>query len=94
MGTQKTEYQLDVINRVRLLRVAKNISQIKIANLLDVSIGYIGNVESTKFQHKYTLKQLWVLASHFNVSLDYLLTGKNEKLSSELLIKYLISYDE
>ncbi len=94
MDVKKSSNQLKVVNRVRDLRISKDISQIKIANLLDVSNGYVGNVESPKFQHKYTLKQLWVLSKYFNVSLDYLLTGNNKELSKEELINKLISYDE
>lgn len=90
----KTTYQLDIINRVRTLRLNHDVSQIKIAKLLDVSNGYIGNVESPKYQHKYTLKQLWILANFFNVSLDYLFTGKEVKLTTEQLINILIAYDE
>ena len=93
MNIQKTKYQLEVVNRVRSLRTERNISQIKIANTLDVSTGYIGNVESPKFQHKYTLKQLWALSTFFNVSLDYLLTGENEKLSTDKIVSLLVSYD-
>lgn len=94
MEVLKTTYQLEVVNRVKALRISNDLSQIKIANLLDVSNGFVGNVESPKYRHKYTLKQLWTLAKHFGVSLDYILTGKETVLSSEQLVKYLISYDE
>lgn len=94
MKILKSAYQIEVINRVKSLRVANGISQIMIAGIIDVSNGYVGNVESTKFRHRYTLKQLWIIANHFGVSLDYLLTGKNETLSTEQIINYLISYDE
>lgn len=94
MELQKTTYQLEVVNRIKALRISKDLSQIKIANLLDVSNGFVGNVESPKFRHKYTLKQLWILAKHFDVSLDYILTGKETVLLSEQIVNYLISYDE
>jgi putative transcriptional regulator len=93
MKIQKTKYQLEVVNRVRSLRTERNISQIKIASILDVSSGYIGNVESPKFQHKYTLKQLLALSSFFNVSLDYLLTGEFETLATDEIINLLVTYD-
>lgn len=94
MDVLKTKYQLNVINRIRSLRTAKGISQIKIAHLLDVSSGYIGNVESPRYQHKYTLKQLVELAHCFDVTLDYILTGEHTDLTTKELINHLISYDE
>ena len=94
MDVLKSTYQLEVVNRIKALRISKDLSQIKVANLLDVSNGFVGNVESPKYRHKYTLKQLWILAKYFGVSLDYILTGKEIVLSSEQIVTYLISYDE
>ena len=51
----KTEYQLEVISRIRKLRIENEVSQVGLANLIDISNGQIGNIESPKFQHKYTL---------------------------------------
>lgn len=90
---QKSECQIEIINRIRLLRLANNVSQMSLANILDISSGLIGNIESPKFQHKYTLKQLYAIASYFNVKLDYILTGENQTLDSEKLIQTLIEYD-
>lgn len=90
----KTEYQNEVINRIRQLRIDNETSQIMLATVIEVSNGQIGNIESPKFQHKYTLKQLYLIARHFNVSVDYLLTGSKQVLDSDSLIKALIRYDE
>lgn len=90
----KTEYQNQVINRIRLLRIENEVSQIGLANIIDVSNGQIGNIESTKFQHKYTLKQLYIIANHFNVSLYFLLSGSDEIVDADTLIKTLIKYEE
>lgn len=90
----KTEYQNEVINRIRQLRIDNKTSQIMLATVIEVSNGQIGNIESPKFQHKYTLKQLYLIARHFNVSVDYLLTGSKQVLDSDSLIKALIKYDE
>lgn len=90
----KTEYQLEVISRIRKLRIDNEVSQIGLANLIYISNGQIGNIESPKFQHKYTLKQLYIIAQYFKVSMDYILTGSNEALSSTQLIEALIRYDE
>lgn len=88
----KTEFQNEVVNRIRRLRTDNDISQIGLANIIEVSNGQIGNIESPKFQHKYTLKQLYLIAQYFNVSIAFLLTGKDE-LNSEELIKTLIRYE-
>lgn len=90
----KTEYQNEVINRVRLLRRENDVSQVLLANLIEVSHGQIGNIESPKFRHKYTLKQLYCISKHFNVALSYLLTGSYRELDSENLIKAIIRYEE
>ncbi|MBO5455918.1 MAG: helix-turn-helix transcriptional regulator [Muribaculaceae bacterium] len=90
----KTEYQLEVISRIRKLRIENEVSQVGLANLIDVSNGQIGNIESPKFKHKYTLKQLYLIAQHFKVSLDYILTGSDKTLGSTQLIEELIKYDE
>ena len=90
---QKSECQIEIINRIRILRLANNVSQMSLANILDISSGLIGNIESPKFQHKYTLKQLYAIANYFNVKLEYILTGENKTLDSEKLIQTLIEYD-
>jgi putative transcriptional regulator len=90
----KTDFQNKVIDRIRQLLINNDISQIGLANIIEVSNGQIGNIESPKFRHKYTIKHLYTIAHYFNVSLDYILTGKNEKLDSDTLIQILIEYDE
>ncbi|WP_289758764.1 helix-turn-helix transcriptional regulator [uncultured Duncaniella sp.] len=90
----KTDFQNDVVNRIRQLRIAQNVSQIGLANIIDVSNGQIGNIESPKFQHKYTLKHLDLIAKYFGVSITYLLTGDKKEIDIDNLIKYLIKYDE
>ena len=47
-----------VINIIRELRQGQNASQAYVAELLDLrSSGLVGNIESPRFPHKYTLKQ-------------------------------------
>lgn len=91
---KKTDFQNEVVNRVRQLRIDNKVSQVGLANIIDVSNGQIGNIESPKFQHKYTLKQLYVISRHFNVTLSYLLTGNDDILDNDSFVKVLIRYDE
>ena len=51
-----------VINRVKELRIEKNISQAELSRLLDVSEGFIGNVESKNYRAKYNLRHINSLA--------------------------------
>ena len=52
----KTDFQLRVINIIRELRQGQNASQAYVAELLDLrSSGLVGNIESPRFPHKYTL---------------------------------------
>lgn len=94
MELNKTKFQIEIINRIRDLRIKNKVSQTKLADYLNIGSGQIGNIESPKFKHKYTLKQLYLISEMFNVTFDYLLTGEECSLSTKLLIKYLISYDE
>lgn len=86
-------YQIEVINRIRQLRIDREVSQIGLANIIGVSNGQIGNIESLKFKHKYTLKQLYQIATHFKVTIDWVLTGEDSPLSTDDLIKALINYE-
>ena len=47
-----------VIERVREKRTAKGLSQSQLAFELEVSNGFIGMVESEKYEQKYSLAQL------------------------------------
>ena len=48
---RKTEYQLEIILKIKELREANNVSQKELSNLLEVAPGLIGSIESPKFQH-------------------------------------------
>lgn len=57
-----------VIDKVREMRKEKGISQRELANLLDMSYGFIGDVESPKEPAKYNLTHLNELAKIFKCS--------------------------
>jgi len=62
-----------VIDKVRALRTEKGISQRELANLLDLSNGFIGNAESYKRRAKYNLNHINAFAKLFKCSLkDFL----------------------
>jgi len=78
MALQKTDYQIQVIEKVKNLRTENAISQQQLASILDVTNGQVGNIESLKYPHKYTLRQLAIIAKHFQLSVDYFFLKKGE----------------
>lgn len=81
MAVQKTDSQILVINRVKKLRVDKNISQQQLALIIDATSGTIGNIESLKYPNKYTLTQLNIMAHHFNVPIESFFKDDDESVN-------------
>ncbi len=95
----KNDLQLKVINSIRELRFDNNLSQAALSDILDISYGLIGNIESTRYEHKYTLKQLKILSEHFEFKLEELFLTpeelkKSKKEAINLLITKIIEYNE
>jgi transcriptional regulator with XRE-family HTH domain len=63
-----TKIEQYIITAVKERRLAKNISQKEIAYFLDVSLGFIGNVENPKYRAKYNLNHLNELAKILDCS--------------------------
>ena len=63
-----TKIEQHIIDKVKELRTAKNISQAELARLLDVSEGFIGNVENKNYRAKYNLNHINALAKLFKCS--------------------------
>jgi len=57
-----------VIDNIRERRLKMNLSQAALAYELNVSEGFIGNVESNNYRAKYNLKHLNELAKIFKCS--------------------------
>lgn len=69
----KSDIESYVINRVKEKREAQNLSQSELAVRLNVSNGFIGQVESSKSPSKYNLNHLNSLAVIFKCSVkDFL----------------------
>lgn len=64
----KTDIEAYVINKVKEKREEFNLSQSELAVRLDVSNGFIGQVESSKSPSKYNLNHLNQLAIIFKCS--------------------------
>lgn len=70
MPTKNTQTKIEqyIINQVKAKRLEKGYSQRELAYLLDVSIGFIGNVENPKYRAKYNVNHLNELAKIFKCS--------------------------
>lgn len=94
----KNDLQNDIIHSIRELRNNDNLSQAGLGEILNISYGLVGNIESTNFSHKYTLKQLQIACKHFEypfenlfLSEEELALGKNEIV--KILINKIIEYN-
>jgi len=82
-----------VIDFVLKLRVEKSLSQDDIASIIEVSRGFVSNVESPKNRAKYNLYHIDLLADYFNLSPKDFLPQKamSEKYSNKKRAKSLLS---
>lgn len=90
----KTSYQIEVINRVKTIRVEHGMSQMQLANILNVSNGQIGNIESTKYSHKYTLSQLFCICKYFKINIVLLFLPNEREATIDQVIEKIIEYDK
>lgn len=93
----KSAFQNDVVFRVRTLREKNGYSQLRIAELLGLSSGQIGNIETPKQPHKYTLAQLEVLCNEFHIPIEQLFCSsveEAEKITTRDLVHKIIEYQQ
>ena len=94
----KTEYQQKIIDLIREYRNNNELSQAGLADILDISYGLVGNIESPKFSQKYTLKQLYKLSVFFDIPFESIFLKEdecnmNKREVIDLLIKRITEYD-
>jgi len=75
-GSQKTKFEMAVIDKVTEMRRKKNLSQDDIALMLGLSSGFIGQIESPNHSSTYNLNHLNRLAYEFGCSPQDFLPGK------------------
>ena len=94
----KTEYQNNIINKIRKLREERQCSQEDIAALLGISNGHIGNIESVKSDHKYTLNQILRICRDFKFPIEQLFLEDEDYNSSidivSKVIEKIVQYEE
>lgn len=64
----KSKIDLFVITRIKEKRMQKNVSQRGLAAILDCSASFIGQIESGKFDVKYSVHQVFLVAQFFECS--------------------------
>ena len=89
MTSMKNPIEEAIIMKIRKLRLERNISQMALSDILDVSDGQIGNIESSRFQHKYTLKQIYTFCTFINYPFEKVFLS-DEELASKNSIALLI----
>ncbi len=87
----KSEYQNNIVDKIRALRYSRNYSQLDLSSLLDVSPGHIGNIETPSRPHKYTLTQLSIICDEFKVPIESLFFDKTDSMSSHEIVQRLIN---
>ena len=86
-----------VIQKIKQLRIERNISQLALSDILGISDGQIGNIESPKYQHKYTLKQIYTFCTFIEYPFEKIFLTDEELNSNKYintLITKIIEYEE
>lgn len=87
----KTAFQCNIIAKLKARREELGFSQASIASYLGISPGQLGNIESYKRPHKYTLRQLALLCKKLDIDIEELFQG-NKDMNS--FIEQVIRYEE
>ena len=94
----KTEYQIEIIFKIKQEREARGLGQKNIAHILGISEGHVGNIESPKFPQKYTLKQIDILCKYFKMPTEQLFIPDDIYVKeginiTTLLVEKIIEYE-
>lgn len=94
----KTKYQNFIICRIRQLREEYGYTQGKIASIIGISNGQMGNIESPKTPHKYTLAHIQQICKEFNIPIEQIFLEEEDFKSNadviSLLIDKIIQYEQ
>lgn len=93
----KTDYQQQVINRIKLIRESRGLSQLSFSKLLDISPGQMGNIDSCKQPHKYTLKQILKICDFLEITIEEIFfanTERSKAFSTRDIINAIIKYQD
>ena len=93
----KTDYQQQVINRIKMIRESKGSSQLTFSKLLDISHGQMVNIDSCKQPHKYTLKHILTICDFLEITVEevFFIPKKTDStFSTREVINAIIKYQD
>lgn len=94
----KSDYQNYIIHRIRLLREERGYTQGKIANIIGISNGQMGNIESLKTSHKYTVAQIQQICKEFKIPIEQIFLDDDDFSKDmdiiNLLIDKIVKYEQ
>lgn len=79
--------QKDIGQRIRVLRKEKRLSQLELANRLNINMDHLSRIENGN--KGMSLDLLTEFSKYFSVSTDYILFGNNQNVEE---IKEIISF--
>lgn len=86
----KSDYQNHIIHRIRQLREERGYTQGKIASVVGISNGQIGNIESPKAPHKYTVAQIQQICKEFKIPIEHIFLEDDDFAKDVNIISLLI----
>ena len=91
----KTPFQYEIISRLKKAREDKSFTQASIAKHLEISPGQLGNIESYKQDHKFTLAQILKICDLLEIKIEeVLLPEKTAKAEIRDVIEAIVKYLE
>lgn len=87
----KSQYQIEIIGRIRQLRHERRCSQADLSAMLGISRGQIGCIESHRYPHKYTLQQIYTICQEFSYRIEHLFLSEADYQDGNNIIDALIS---
>lgn len=87
----KNEYQNQIILRLKRCREHLGLSQMDIADKLGISYGQMGNIESPKQSHKYTLEHIYSLSKFLKIPIEQIFLSDEDFTDNKDIIDKLIT---
>ncbi len=63
----QSEIEQFIINKVKEIRISKGLSQAKLAHLIELSVGFVGNVENPTHIAKWNINHLNRISKELDV---------------------------
>lgn len=91
----KTPFQYEIISRLKKAREDKSFTQASIAKHLEISPGQLGNIESYKQCHKFTLAQILKICDLLEIDIvEIFLPNKGGDVEPREVIEEIVKYQE